>query len=76
MPTNRSPSQPPLLAIAPWIGATAALLVALVLLVQFIDTLHLSIARGEALRAAQSAPAMATPTVAIQLAGTSLHTQR
>lgn len=64
--------QQSLQSIAPWIGATAALLVALVLLVQFIDTLHLSIARGEALRATLAA----TPSDTIQLAGTGPRAQR
>jgi hypothetical protein len=38
-------------AIGPWIGATAALLVAAILLLRFIDTLHVSIQRGQDLRA-------------------------
>ncbi len=36
--------------MAPWIAATAALLMSVVILSQFIDTLHESIRRGEALR--------------------------
>ncbi len=42
--------------IAPWIAATAALLMAVVILSQFIDTLHLSIQRGQELRSSQYEP--------------------
>jgi hypothetical protein len=76
MPAIRFQWQHSLRSIAPWIGATAALLVALVLMVQFIDTLHLSIARGEALRATLAATATATPSDAIQFAGTGQRPQR
>ncbi len=38
--------------VAPWLLATTAALVACVILSMFIDTLHLSMRRGEALRLA------------------------
>jgi hypothetical protein len=38
-------------AVTPWIGATMALLIATVILSNFIDTLHVSIQRGQDLRA-------------------------
>ncbi len=71
MPQTR-PSWPQALrTIAPWISATVAVLAAAVLLSQFIDTLHLSIERGEALRRAQAAPAtIEAPATAVRVAGT------
>lgn len=43
-----------LLALAPWIIATAACVLVFVLLSQFVDTLHGQMQRGQALRAGQS----------------------
>ncbi|MCB2002937.1 MAG: hypothetical protein R3E92_19515 [Burkholderiaceae bacterium] len=75
MPTTRPYWPQALRTIAPWISATIAVLAAAVLLSQFIDTLHLSIERGQALRKAQAAPAaVEAPAAAVRLAGAS--TQR
>lgn len=48
-PTSFRPGS--LRTIAPWLLATAAVLAAFVILSMFIDTLHLSMQRGDALRA-------------------------
>jgi hypothetical protein len=71
MPANRLSRPQAWRTIAPWISASVAALTAAVLLSQFIDTLHVSIQRGEALRAAQAAPAHAQPpSDAIRMADT------
>lgn len=41
-------------ALAPWIVSAAACVLAFVLLAQFIDTLHVQMQRGQALRSGQS----------------------
>ncbi|MCZ4316987.1 hypothetical protein O4H66_26595 [Comamonadaceae bacterium G21597-S1] len=75
MPTTRPYWPQAMRTIAPWISATMAVLAAAVLLSQFIDTLHLSIERGQALRQAQAAPAaIEAPLTAVHVAGAS--TQR
>ena len=56
MPATRPFLPDALHGIAPWIAATAALVIAVIMLSQFIDTLHVSIQRGEALRSAQYQP--------------------
>lgn len=43
--------------VAVWIGLVLALLAAAVLLSNFVDALHVSMARGEAMRAAHQAAA-------------------
>lgn len=50
MPTTRARIPEALHTIVPWILSAAACLIALVILSSFIDTLHLSIRRGETLR--------------------------
>ncbi len=47
------------LALAPWILAAVACVLAFVLLAKFIDTLHMQMQRGQALRAGQSTTAVA-----------------
>jgi hypothetical protein len=75
-----SPSKPHLSdavhTIAPWIAATAACLLAAILLSQFIDTLHLSMQRGEALRAAMATQGTACPADSIRLAGNGITTRQ
>ena len=61
--------------IAPWIAATAALLMAVVILSQFIDTLHVSIRRGEALRSSIQAHNSPAPHVSTYLADSGKHSQ-
>ena len=61
--------------IAPWISATAALLMAVVILSQFIDTLHVSIRRGEALRSSIQAHNSPAPHVSTYLADSGKHSQ-
>ena len=53
---------------APWIAATAAILMAVVILSQFIDTLHVSIRRGEAFRSIIQAQNIGAPNVVMVLA--------
>ncbi len=50
MPTTRDRVPEALHTIVPWILSAAACLIASVILSSFIDTLHLSIRRGESLR--------------------------
>ncbi len=74
---DNSPHWPSFLhTIAPWIGATAALLIAVVLLARFVDVLHLSIARGEALRATLAAQSTDVAPRTIRLADTGTQPQR
>lgn len=54
MPTPHYFRSETLVALAPWIASAAACVLALVLLSQFIDTLHGQIQRGQALRAGES----------------------
>ena len=64
-----------LLSIAPWIAATAALLIAVVTLSQFIDTLHVSIRRGEALRSTFQVQSSHPPDAVVYLADSGKPTQ-
>jgi hypothetical protein len=52
MPKAIEPVPEAVRTIMPWVVATAACLLASVILSSFIDTLHLSIQRGEAMRKA------------------------
>lgn|GEM_PF-2405206 len=65
--TNPDPSET-LRAVAPWIGATMALLIAVVILSNFIDTLHVSIQRGQDLRAGVHASATADRNTDVHMA--------
>ncbi len=47
--------------VAPWMVATAATLAAFLILSMFIDTLHFSMQRGDALRAALAATVTTGP---------------
>ena len=62
-------------SIAPWIAATAALLVAIVILSQFIDTLHVSIQRGEALRSTFQAQNIRAAPALMHLADSATRSQ-
>ncbi len=62
-------------SIAPWIAATAALLVAIMILSQFIDTLHVSIRRGEALRSTFQAQNIRAAPAVIHLADSGTRSQ-
>ncbi len=55
-------------AIAPWIGATVALLIAVVILSRFIDTLHVSIQHGQDLRAGIHATATTDSNTDVHMA--------
>ena len=54
--------------VAPWIGATIALLVAAVILSRFIDTLQVSIQRGQDLRAGVHATATTDSNTELHMA--------
>ncbi len=45
------------MTLVPWIVATASCVLSFVLLAQFIDTLHVQMQRGQALRAGQATTA-------------------
>lgn len=59
--------------VAPWLLATAATLAAFVILSMFIDTLHLSVQRGAALRTALAAQGTTPPVPDTHMAATDTH---
>lgn len=68
MPTTRDRLPEALQTILPWIAAGAACLIAFVILSNFIDTLQLSIQRGEALRESLALQETTRSNVTTQLA--------
>lgn len=65
-------------SIAPWVVATVACLLAAIILTHFIATLHLSMARGEQLRATLAASETTTAAAGARKpdAGRQLHAAR
>lgn len=68
MPTTRDHLPDALKTILPWIIAGIACLIASVLLASFIDTLQLSMRRGEAMREALALQETARSNATTQLA--------
>lgn len=69
-PTKPYPSKT-VRVMARWIGVAAALLVAAIILLRFIDTLHVSIQRGQDLRAGVYTSATTDHNADIRLADAS-----
>ena len=57
------------ITLAPWIVATAACVLAFVLLAHFIDTLHFQMQRGQALQARLSASTVTSLEIDRRVAG-------